>query len=145
MITGLISDEGASFVNQIFKCLTKQIFNWTHFTSSSYQPQSHGIVEQCVGQLNKLINLYVKDDRDIADYLPFLEVVQRVTVSKSRGYSPYEILRGFQPSLKLSNNLLDNITPQLTRNEYVTFLRDRLKEISKDVTNNLLQATGQQK
>jgi hypothetical protein len=144
-IKGLISDKGSAFISGVFKAITQTILNWTHFSSSSLQPQSHGMVENYVGQLNKLINLYAADDSQIVSVLPICELAQRITVSKSRGYSPYEIMRGVKPELSLVGDVLEKTIPTKTHHDYVQWLRERLQILNKDVTRNLEKARGQQK
>jgi hypothetical protein len=142
---GLVSDKGSAFMSSVFKIITQKILGWTHWSSSSLQPQSHGMVESAVAQLNKFINLYVPSDSLIADYLPLLELAQRVTVSKSTGYSPFETLRGFQPDLHLTGEVLSRDTPAPSQPAYIAWLKDRLKAIHEDVHRNLIHSRSQQK
>ena len=143
--SGLISDRGSAFVAQIFKTITSRVLGLSHFHSSSYQAQSHGVVENCILQLNRLIPLYADNDRDISDVLPLIELVSRITISKPRSYSPYQILRGFQPKLQLIGDVLSRDEPVLSQHEYVQWLKEKLKVIHHDVQENLIHARGQQK
>ena len=142
---GLVSDKGPGFMSSVFKTITQKVLGWSHWSSSSLQPQSHGMVEAAVAQLNKLINLYVPADSLIADHLPLLELAQRVTVSKATGYSPFEALRGFQPDLHLVGEVLDKNNPVPSQPTYISWLKDRLKTIHQDVHRNLLHSRGLQK
>jgi len=81
------------------------------------QSQSHGQIERCILSLNQLIALYADDDTKIADSLIKLSI--HITTQKTQGYSPFEILRGYN----LSGNLLQDTEPVQHPADYVVWLR----------------------
>jgi hypothetical protein len=57
-LRGLISDKGSAFVAKIFRIITRKLLNLYTWTSASLHAQSHGQVENIIGQLNKLLPIY---------------------------------------------------------------------------------------
>jgi hypothetical protein len=143
-LTGLISDKGPQFISNILKSLN-HLLGCTHFHSASMQSQSHGQIERCILSLNQLIALYADDDTKIADSLPIIELSLRISTQKTHGYSPFEILRGYTPTLNLSGNLLEDNEPIQHPADYIVWLKERLKAIHNDVSQNVVHARTQQK
>jgi hypothetical protein len=144
-IQGLISDKGSAFINKVFKLLTSKILGAYHFSSASRNPQSHGAIENLIAQLNKGISLYAKSDAEIPEILPLIEMYQRLMVQKGMAYSPFEILRGYLPSIHLPGEILDDNAPVLPHHEYLIWLKDRLTAIRSDVDQNVECSRLQQK
>jgi hypothetical protein len=109
-LRGLISDKGSAFVAKIFRIITRKLLDLYTWTSASLHAQSHGQVENIIGQLNKLLPIYAAQDSEIADASPILEIVLRTTISKPRAYSAYEILYGHTPNLRLMGAEINNDT-----------------------------------
>jgi hypothetical protein len=144
-LRGLISDKGSAFIANIFKIITRKLLNLYTWTSASLHAQSHGQVENIIGQVNKLLPIYASQDSEIADALPILEIVLRTSISKPRAYCPYEILYGQTPNLKLMGEPVTKDTPIPPVHQYVTWLKDRLIKVQQDVSQNLQHARAQQK
>ena len=144
-LRGLISDKGSAFIANIFKIITRKLLNLYTWTSASLHAQSHGQVENIIGQVNKLLPIYASQDSEIADALPILEIVLRTSISKPRAYCPYEILYGQTPNLKLMGEPVTKDTPIPPVHQYVTWLKDRLTKVQQDVSQNLQHARAQQK
>jgi hypothetical protein len=87
-IKGICSDKHPGFMSQLFKILTQKVLGLTHWSSSSLNPQSHGLVEANIKQMSVLINLLAEDDMQIPQILPLAEMMSRLSISKPRGYSP---------------------------------------------------------
>jgi hypothetical protein len=143
-LRGLISDKGSAFIANIFKIITRKLLNLYTWTSASLHAQSHGQVENIIGQVNKLLPIYASQDSEIADALPILEIVLRTSISKPRAYCPYEILYGQTPNLKLMGEPVSKDTPIPPVHQYVTWLKDRLIKVQQDVSQNLQHARAQQ-
>jgi len=140
---GIVSDRGAAFKSKGI-ALLNQMTGVKHFFSSSLHPQGHGLVENMVLQVNRLLPKYAESN-DIESVLPLLEYILHVNVNSSLGFSPYEILRGKQPSLYLHAEFINNSEPIKPVNEYITWLRSRFQMILKDVDQNILHSRLQQK
>jgi hypothetical protein len=99
-INSIISDRGSQFTSRLFQHLTAAV-GIKSWKSASLNPRSHGLVEGVFSQLAKWIKAFADTDSQIADVIPLIELVQHVSVSRTLGYSPFQILRGYQPDIHL--------------------------------------------
>ena len=137
-VLDLISDKGSCFVSSVFKSLTRDILGSKHWLSASRQPISHGLVENQIAQLAKAIRLYCKNDLEIPQALPLLELHARLSVQDGLGYSPFHILKGYQPTFNLPElNETELKTPIKSHENYIEWLQDRLARIRADVDKNI--------
>jgi hypothetical protein len=144
-IKGICSDKHPGFMSQLFKILTQKVLGLKHWSSSALNLQSHGPVEANIKQMSVLINLLAEDDTQIPQILPLAEMMSRLSISKPRGYSPYEMIYGFQPDLGLFGKMIQKSEPVPTVHEYVTRLQQRLKLVHQNVTENVTKARAEQK
>lgn len=131
----ILSDNAQNFRSHLIKYLCK-VLNWRHLRSSAVSSTFNGGAENSILNLNRAIALHVPNDRSIAEFLPILELYNNITVNKSTGYSPIEILFGVRPTLNLNGDILADDSPIQPPHEYVEQLRDRLKSIQQDVERN---------
>jgi hypothetical protein len=137
-ILDFVSDKGSCFVSSVFKTLTKDILGSKHWMSAARQPISHGLVENAIAQLSKAIRLYCENDLEIPQALPLLELHSRLSVQDGLGYSPFHILKGFQPTFNLPElNETELKTPIKSHENYIEWLKDRLARIRSDVDKNI--------
>ena len=141
----IITDKHQGFMSDLFKCLTKRVLGLSHWSSASYQPQSHGLVENAIKNMSTLLNILAEKDADIGKVLPLAEMISRISISKSRGYSPHEILFGNQPELGLIGSMIERNDSIPTASQYVIWLKERLKKVHQNVTDNLKHARAAQK
>ena len=145
-LPGFVTDKGSNFTSSIFKTLTRDILGTKHWMSASRQPISHGLVEQQIAQLSKAITLYCSSDLEIPQALPLLELHARISVQNGLGFSPFEILKGYQPSMNLPEiDETELKAPVKSHEEYITWLKDRLARIRNDVDKNIAISRAAQK
>ena len=72
----VLSDRGSAFGGVLFKHMAK-LLNITHRTSSATTARSNGLAEACVKRVSELLKIYAKDDTEIEDVLPVLEMALR--------------------------------------------------------------------
>ena len=84
----VISDRGTSFCSKflIFSTL-RNLLNVKHRISAARAPRSNGLAESLVKRLSDLINIYVKTDSEIEDYLPLIEMILR-SMTHSINFAP---------------------------------------------------------
>ena len=87
----LVTDKGKENVNKEIELLCNK-YNIKHIISSTYHPQSNGMVERRQGMilsfLRKLTTSYADQgnwDKKLSDF----QLITNSTVSKARGYSPF--------------------------------------------------------
>jgi hypothetical protein len=144
-VRGFCSDKGPQFISKLFAHLTKTL-HWTHWSSSSLNPNSHGLVENLFGRFNRMIGLLAENDAEITECLPLIEMALNISVEKGLGLSPFQILRGYQPSLPITGmDMSEHDTPVKEPQDYIEWLKKRLVAIKKDVDKNTEQTHQQNK
>jgi transposase InsO family protein len=144
-INSIISDRGSQFTSRLFQHLTTAV-GIKSWKSASLNPRSHGLVEGVFSQLAKWIKAFADTDSQIADVIPLIELVQHVSVSRTLGYSPFQILRGYQPDIHLLTESMQTSGQQAVDPEhYVEWLTQHLALIRKDVEANKQHAHEIQK
>jgi hypothetical protein len=89
-INSIISDRGSQFTSRLFQHLTTAV-GIKSWKSASLNPRSHGLVEGIFSQLSKWIKAFADTDSQIPDIIPLIELVQHISVSRTLGYSPFQI------------------------------------------------------
>ena len=133
-LPSFVTDKGSSFSGSIFRTLTRDILGSKLWMSASRQPQSHCLIEKEISSLSKASTLYCSIDLEIPQMLPLLELHARLTIQDGLGFSPFEIMKGYQPVMNLP--AIDEIvlkTPIQPHEDYITFPKDRLNRIRSDV------------
>ena len=102
----LLSDRGQNFLSKLLKeifCLvnTEKVF------TTSYHPQTDGLVERLNGTLVQSLSQYVSSDqKDWDEHLPSVLLAYRVSPSEVTGDSPFFLLYGREPRLPMDVSLL---------------------------------------
>jgi ribonuclease HI len=135
-MNSIISDRGSQFTSRLFNHLTTAV-GIKSWKSASLNPRSHGLVEGVFSQLAKWIKAFADTDSQIVDIIPLIELVQHISVSRTLGYSPFQILRGYQPDIHLLSGSVQSSDQRIVDPErYVEWLTQRLALIRKDVEAN---------
>ena len=87
------SDSGTAFTGAVFKEMTK-ILNIQHRVSAPIAPRTNGICENLVARVADMLKIYGKNDLEIEDQLPLMEMALRTTAHSRLGISPFEIVYG---------------------------------------------------
>ena len=97
----LITDQGVHFVNQLMKNITS-ILGTNHSQTSSYHPQSNGLVERFNGTFHaQIAKLYNSELNDWDDFLAPVIYAYNTGIQSTTGYSPFQLMFGRQPVLPL--------------------------------------------
>ena len=121
------SDNAKEFTAEIMQQLNAML-DIRHVTSSTYHPQSQGMVESMHKTLNQVVRGLVEDHpEDWEMMLPFAECILRISpMAVLGGRCPYEVVTGLKPRLpaKLAG---PGLVVAVEINEYVERLRGYLK------------------
>lgn len=129
----IITDRGTEFCNELFKSVT-EYFNSIHRRTTAYHPRTNGLTERFNKTLADMMSHYVSESHDDWDrFLPFLVHAYNTAVHDTLGYSPSELLFGFNPD-ELSDVAYDtpgnnpdlNKTPLLD----IVMYREKAREIA---------------
>ena len=102
----LLSDRGQNFLSKLLKEICRLVNTEKVFTTS-YHPQTDGLVERLNGTLVQSLSQYVSSDqKDWDEHLPSVLLVYRVSPSEVTGDSPFFLLYGREPRLPMDVSLL---------------------------------------
>ena len=102
----LLSDRGQNFLSALMYDIYK-IMNVTKLNTTSYRPQTDGLVERTNGTLTQALSMYCSRFQDDWDqYIQGILFGYRTSVSASTNESPYFLLFGRHPRLPLDVSLL---------------------------------------
>ncbi|XP_040195045.1 uncharacterized protein LOC120928035 [Rana temporaria] len=144
----ILSDQGTQFTAE----LTQQLWRLCGIKplqSAPYHPQTNGLCERFNGTLKQLLRSFVESRKDWEKYLPHLLFAYREVPQESTGFSPFELLYG-----RRVRGPLDLVRAQWEGVEdpeglpilsYVLELRERLRDLTDLVHENMQSAQSQQK
>lgn len=93
----IICDRDPRWANKFWTALSKQLGS-RNLLSSSHHPQHDGQTEVLNKYIGTLLRTYIKNDRaDWASWLHAIEFAYNSSIHSSTGYSPFFLLRGFEP------------------------------------------------
>eukprot|EP00794_Sanderia_malayensis_P014549 gene14549-16052_t len=102
----LLSDRGANFLASIVKEVCALI-NTRHLHTTSYHPQTDGLVERFNATLAEGISMYVSShQKDWDKHIPLILFAYRVSPNATTGESPFYLLYGREPRLPIDTALL---------------------------------------
>lgn len=97
----LLSDRGTNFLSKIVADVCK-IFQIHKVNTSSYYPQTDGLVERFNSTLCQSLSMYVtKNQKDRDDFIPLVLFAHRTSVLEAIGDSPFYVLYGREPRLPI--------------------------------------------
>ena len=101
----LITDRGRNFVSD----LTETIFNAfkiKHVKTSSWHPQTNGLVEKSCGIISQMLSMYVKGDQKKWDlFLPFMLFAYNTARQETTKHSPFRLIYGRDARIPIDLNL----------------------------------------
>ena len=102
----VLSDREPAFGGVLFKHMAK-LLNITYKTSSATTARSNGLAESCVKRASELLKIYAKDNTEIEDVLPVLEMALRSTANTRLGLSTYQLVYGKEMPVNEPNFSID--------------------------------------
>ena len=107
----LLSDRGANFLSTLVREVCR-LLDTKKVNTSSYHPQTDGLVERFNGTIAVALSMYTsKDQLDWDVYLPQVLFAYRVAPSEVTGESPFFLLYGRDPRLPIDVELLPRQDP----------------------------------
>ena len=101
----LITDQGQAFMSSFFQGTCK-ILGVRRLRTSSYHPQSNGVIERFHNSLHEGLSHYINSTNTNWDTLvPFYLMSSRATPHSSTGFSPFYLLHGREMVLPNSDDL----------------------------------------
>ena len=132
----ILSDRGTHFQNKLMENL-QQLIGYNHIYSTSYHPQTNGVVERFnatfVTQISKLQST---QHNNWDEFLQAVVLAYNTGVHKSTKFSPYELLYG--RSARLPIHIQPKVFTFLKPNDYFEQLKKTLRIFHKASRDNLL-------
>ena len=110
----LLSDRGTNFLSKLVAEVCK-IFQIQNVNTSSYHPQTDGLVERFNSTLCQSLSMYVaKNQKDWDDFIPLILFAHRTSISEAIGDSPFYCLYGREPRLPVDVKFLPSAADDLS-------------------------------
>lgn len=146
----ILTDQGINFTSRLMKQLHQQL-GITAVRTSPYHPQTDGLVERFNQTLKNTLRKFVTDTgRDWDKWLPFVLFAYGEVPQASTGFSPFELLYGWQVQGPLDLLKKAWIAPADKTEErsivnFILEMRNRLERYREEAKENLLLAQVSQK
>ena len=126
----ILSDRGTSFVNQIIENLCDK-FQTKHRLTSSYRPQTNGMIERFNRTIGECIAKLLSDkEKEWDDYIEAVLLAYRTMKHESTGFTPFQLIYGRQAKLPIDLKVITY------RNEPMTFEEALIKRTC-HILNNM--------
>ena len=144
----VLTDQGSNFTSQLFVELYR-LLNVRPIRTSPYHPQTDGLVERFNQTLKAMLRKTATDEgKDWDKLLPYLLFAYREVPQASTGFSPFELLYGWQvrgPLDILKESWQEDRKSNESVVSYVMGVQEKLAKLSGLVRENLAAAQKQQK
>lgn len=146
----ILIDQGINFTARLMLLFHKQP-GISAIKTTPYHPQTDGCAERFNQTLKRMMQTFVNDTgKDWDRWLPFLLFVNREVPQASTGFSPFELLYGWNvqgPLNLLRKGWEAHSTSQSVQSmvQYVLEMRKRLAEYQEEAEVNLQEAQRKQK
>ena len=134
----MATDRGTNFMSNLFKRVIGQL-GAKHVISSPYHPQSQSALERFHATLKSMLKAHCTERQNDWDKeLPFILFAIRDSVQEALGYSPFEIVYGYElrNPLKIAKEQWEDPRTETVAN-YVGNLQKRLESARKTVENHM--------
>ena len=97
--SSIVSDRDSKFTSRWWKEL-QRILGAKLLMSTSFHPQTDGQSERAIRNVTQILRAVVRpDQRDWAEKIDMVEFAINSSVSETTGYAPFELARGYMPSM----------------------------------------------
>ena len=142
--TRILSDQGRSFISQEFLHFCT-LWGVKKATSTSYHPQTQGLVERFNGTVIQILKKYVYMTQDMWDErLPFATYAYNTTVQRTNEVTPFEVIFGRKPAVPLSQ-LIEQQPDVLTTHERIVKMKKEMDKIYRFVQDKQDGARNREK
>jgi hypothetical protein len=139
----ILTDQGANFLSELFKHVCK-LLNITKLQNTAFRPESNGGLDRSHRVLAEYLRHYVNEDQTNWDeWISYAMYVYNTTVHSATGYTPFELVYGFQSTLP--STLQEARNPQYSYDDYVLELKGRLQTAHEVARQKLITAKERSK
>jgi hypothetical protein len=139
----ILTDQGANFLSELSKNVCK-LLKIKKLQTTAFRPESNGGLERSHRVLAEYLRHYVNEDQtNWDDWVPYAMYVYNTTVHSATGYTPFELVYGFQSTLP--STLHETPNPQYSYDDYVLELKGRLQTAHEVARQKLITAKEKSK
>ncbi|KAM4549940.1 uncharacterized protein V3H82_019144 [Fundulus diaphanus] len=146
----IVTDQGTNFSSRLMQLFHRQL-GISAIKTTPYHPQTDGLVERFNQTLKKMLQKFVDDTgRDWDQWLPFVLFAYREVPQASTGFSPFELLYGWDVQGPLDLLLKAWEAPTMATGDrsvvqFVLEMRERLAKYREEAEVNMREAQQTQK
>lgn len=146
----ILTDQGSNFMSNLLKQVYK-LLGIRSLRTTPYHPQTDGLTERFNQTLKQMLRKVVdKNGADWDQWLPYLLFAYREVPQASTGFSPFELLYGYevQGPLALLRNIWEGGKEKMDSVNivsYVVQMRERLQKMSELAQSNMTKIQQKQK
>lgn len=134
----ILTDQGSEFLSDLFSKVLK-LLGIKRRRTSGYSPWSNGSLERQHRDLKAMLRAYIeKDQSNWPDFIQYIVFVINTTKNRSTGYTPHQLLYGFQPIVP--SNLKRKPEPVYTYDDFANELRYKLQKAHEIARENLVES-----
>jgi transposase InsO family protein len=127
----ILTDQGTNFLSDLFKNVCK-LLRIKKLQTTAFRPESNGGLERSHRVLAEYLRHYVNEDQTNWDeWVPYAMYVYNPTAHSATGYTPFELVYGFQSTLP--STLHETPSTQYSYDDYVMELKGDYKQLMKSL------------
>jgi hypothetical protein len=135
----VISDRDTRFTSA-FTTELLRILDVSKNMSTAYHPQTDGQSERTNQWLEQYLRIYANHQQDDwVAWLPLAQFVHNSWPSSTTGFTPFELLMGFTPTLNIPSSVKSKLPAIEERGSFLKQLRDRAQEAIKHAQQLILK------
>ncbi|XP_062569214.1 uncharacterized protein LOC134231291 [Saccostrea cucullata] len=138
----ILTDQGTNFTSQLMKDLFA-LLKVKGITTSPYHPQANGKTERFNGTLKSILKkLCTQEESDWDTLLSYALFAYREVPHEETGFAPFELLYGWPvrgPTQIIKEFMAGEEGIQMSVVEHVAGMRQKLRDITSQVKDNLLK------
>ena len=105
----VLSDRGPAYASKLLQAIYKGI-GIKPTLSTAYHPQTDGKTERMNAEIEQYLRAFCAYRQDDwVQWLPIAEFALNARISSATGKSPFELLYGYQPEFRVSENPMTNV------------------------------------
>jgi hypothetical protein len=139
----ILTDQGSNFLSAFIRNLTKK-FNIQHYKTTAYHPQSNASLERSHHVLMEYLRTQVEEEENWDNYIALAMFSYNTSVHEGTQYTPFELIFGKIARLPSAYIPIDG-NLELTYQEYLTDLFDKIRDLQEIARHNLIRAKQRSK
>lgn len=122
------SDRGTHFRNKLVNDICTNL-GIKQTLSTSYSPQTQGLVEKINGIITGSLKNYLEDNNQTkwSYYLPYITLAYNSTPQTTTKYSPFYLMHGFEPQFPIDNKIIPEDIPYQLKESLIELNKIRNK------------------